>query len=173
MKQQRDLAAWEQRRFEAIKLFEKGVKQAEIARRLSVTPQAVSNWVRGYKRAGKDVLARRPHEGRPHKLSQTQEKDLLKQLERGPSAHGYSTQLWTGERIARLIRDRYQVRMHFKHVPKLLRQLGWSYQRPTSKAVERDDEAVNRWVKTRWPQIRKKRGARRPRSSSSTNLDSV
>jgi transposase len=173
MKEHRDLAAWEQRRFEAIKLFEKGVKQAEIARRLSVTPQAVSNWVRCYKHAGKDELARKPHEGRPHKLSETQEKELLKQLERGPSAHGYSTELWSGERIARLIRDRYQVRMHFKHVPKLLRQLGWSYQRPTRRAAERDEAAVARWTASEWPRIKKKRGGRTPRSSSSTNLDSA
>jgi transposase len=78
-------------------------------------------------------------------------------------AHGYSTALWTGERVARLIRERYGVRLHFKHVPKLLRGLGWSYQRPTSKAMERDDDAVRRWVQTEWPRIKKKRAApRRP-----------
>jgi transposase len=67
---------------------------------------------------------RQPPNHAPDKLSAEQERDLLHHLARGPLAHGYSTTLWTGERIARLIRERYDVRTHFKHVPKLLKQLG-------------------------------------------------
>lgn len=173
MKEKRDLAAWEQRRFKGLDLYQHDVSQAEIARRLGVTQQAVSKWIRDWKRLGKQSLVRKPHEGRPHKLSADQERDLLDQLSRGPLAHGYSTALWTGERIARLIRERYDVRIHFKHVPKLLKQLGWSYQRPTSKAMERNDDVVRRWVQQDWPRIKKKGAARRPRSSSPTNPGSA
>ena len=169
MKEKRDLAAWEERRFRGIELYRKDVKQSEIARRLGVTPQAVSNWVRAWKRSGKGSLARKPHEGRPHKLSRDQERDLLEQLARGPAAHGYSTELWTGERIARLVRERYGVRLHHKHVPKLLRQLGWSYQRPIGRPMERDEKGVQRWVRREWPRIKKKGSGRKRRSSSPTN----
>jgi transposase len=41
----------------------------------------------------------------------------------------------------------------------LREQLGWTWQRPARRAVERDDEAIARWVKQRWPQIQKGRVA--------------
>jgi transposase len=169
MKEKRDLAAWERRRFKGVELYRRGFKQAEIARRLGVSQQAVSTWIHNLKESGEQSLVRKPHEGRPRKLTGAQQRDMLNQLARGPEAHGYSTALWTGERVARLIRERYGVRLHFKHVPKLLKKLGWSYQRPTSKAMERDDDAVRHWVHSEWPRIKKKRAARRRRSSSPTN----
>jgi transposase len=35
-------------------------------------------------------------------------------------------------------------------------QLRWSWQRPARRAVERDDEAFESWVKRRWPQVKKR-----------------
>jgi hypothetical protein len=35
----------------------------------------------------------------------------------------------------------------------------WSWQRPVRRATERNDDAVERWVKRRWPALKKGRGA--------------
>jgi transposase len=32
-------------------------------------------------------------------------------------------------------------------------RLGWSVQRPRRRAAERDQAAIDRWVKERWPRI--------------------
>jgi hypothetical protein len=32
-------------------------------------------------------------------------------------------------------------------------RLGWSVQRPVRRAAERDQAAIDRWVKERWPRI--------------------
>jgi hypothetical protein len=34
-------------------------------------------------------------------------------------------------------------------------QLAWTWQRPARRAVERDDEAIERWIKRRWPHVKK------------------
>jgi hypothetical protein len=34
--------------------------------------------------------------------------------------------------------------------------LGWSCQRPTGRARQRDEAAIRRWKQVRWPQIKKK-----------------
>jgi transposase len=88
---------------------------------------------------------------------------LLKLLSRGAEAAGYATQLWTAERIRRLVWEQFGVRFHVHHVPKLLRQCGWSYQRPTSRARERDEREVQRWLRQEWPRIKKKSAGKRPR----------
>jgi hypothetical protein len=35
-------------------------------------------------------------------------------------------------------------------------ELNWTWQRPARRAVERDDEAIERWVKQRWPADKKR-----------------
>jgi transposase len=44
----------------------------------------------------------------------------------------------------KLIEDQCGVRYHETHVWRILRQLGWSCQRPTGRALERDEEAMQR-----------------------------
>jgi transposase len=39
---------------------------------------------------------------------------------------------------------------------KILRQLGWSCQRPAGRALERDEKAIQRWKKARWPELKKR-----------------
>jgi transposase len=81
---------------------------------------------------------------------------LLQALSRGPKRFGYATELWTAERIRRLVIDKFGVCFHVHHIPKLLHQCGWSCQRPTSRASERNEEAIRRWVAVDWPRIKKK-----------------
>lgn len=51
------------------------------------------------------------------------------------------------------------VRFHPHSVWRVLRQqLGWSRQRPARRAVERDDEAIDAWIKKRWPSMKKAPG---------------
>ena len=57
-------------------------------------------------------------------------------------SHGYRTELWTTLRIAELIERRFGVRYHRNHVGKLLHQLRWSPQKPETRAMERDEEAI-------------------------------
>jgi len=74
---------------------------------------------------------------------------------RGPQAHGYRTDLWPLRRIAELIRKLFGVRDDPAHVYKLLRRLGWSCQKPERRAKERDEAAIQRWVRADWPALRK------------------
>src|ERR1700691_2438810 len=63
------------------------------------------------------------------------------------------------------------VRVHEDHVWRILRKLGWSCQRPTGRALERDEAAIRKWKKVEWPRIKKKRSASGVRWSSSTKAD--
>ena len=167
----RDFAALERRRMEAARLLSKGLSQSEVARAVGVHRQSVSRWTRELEQSGVRGLRQAKHTGRPPKLSSAQLRDLESALKRGPEAFGFATGLWTAARVRDLIEYRSGVRYHEDHVWRILRQLGWSCQRPTGRALERDEQNIRHWKKYRWPQIKKKPSASGARSSSSTKAD--
>lgn len=47
----------------------------------------------------------------------------------------------------------FGVTYHPGHVWKVMRRLGWSLQRPTTRARERDEPAIARWSREDWPRL--------------------
>jgi len=158
----------EQRRLKAARLLKQGVHQSEVARRVGVHRQSVSRWARQLEQAGRAGLKRAGRAGRKAKLSAADLKRIEQGLKQGPEALGYSTSLWTSQRVAHLIEQKCSVRYTSTHVWRLLKQLGWSCQRPVGRALERDEEAIRRWKKRRLPELKKTPHASTKPSSSST-----
>lgn len=152
---QRDFAALEAHRRQAIAWIREGQPKAAVARRLRVTWQAVWTWWCAYRRAGEPGLARQKHPGPRPKLSRPKRAQLPRLLAQGASAHGFPTDVWTTQRVADLIWRRFRVRYDRDHVCRLLHQFGWSWQKPTGRARERDERAIQRWVRHTWPQLKK------------------
>ena len=98
--------------------------------------------------------------GRPAKLNTAQLTRVEKALAKGAEANGYVNDVWTLPRVAEVIERLTGVAYHPGYVWYILRKhLRWSWQRPARKAVERDDAAIDQWVKQRWPQLKKEPGA--------------
>jgi transposase len=167
----RDFAGLERRRMTAAKLLEKGVSQSEVARRLGVHRQSVVRWARQLAQLGPAGLQKAGRAGRRPRLTAAQLQQIEQGLKRGPEALGYTTGLWTAGRVRDLIESECGVRYHEAHVWRILRSLGWSCQRPSGRALERDEPAIAHWKRYRWPQLKKKPGARGGPSSSSTKAD--
>jgi transposase len=72
-------------------------------------------------------------------------------------AQGWPTDLWTLPRAAKMIEAVTGVRYHPGHVWRIMRQLGWTLQRPALRATERDEQRIERWKRTTWEQVKKKR----------------
>ena len=145
----------EKRRRRAIQLLKAGKNLSAVAAALSASVSSVFRWWSTYRQKGMRGLSPQPVSGRPHKLSAHQKEQLLGHLVAGPLSHGYATDLWTLKRIARLIRKRFGVEYHRCHVWKLLTSLGLSCQKPERRALQRDEEAIARWRRQKWPRIKK------------------
>jgi transposase len=151
----------QERRMRAADLFEQGVTPAEIARQVGVCHQIVSDWRAAWRRSGRDGLRGAGRVGRLPKIRSDQLAQVEMALAEGAEANGYPTELWTLQRVAEVIERLTGVSYHPARVWYILRQqLGWTWQRPARRATERDDEAIARWVKQRWPQVKKGPGAR-------------
>ena len=164
-----DLVELERRRVRAGKMFEKGATQAEVVCKLGVSRSSVSRWYAMWRKGGVEALRAERPAGRPSRGSDLQLQALERALLKGAGAHGYDSDLWTLERVAVVIEEMTGVRYHPGHVWKILKAMGWSRQRPARRAVERDDAAIERWVKDRWPRVKKTPGAATPGSSSRTS----
>lgn len=153
-------AELERRRWRAMELLKTGMSISGVARRLGCSHSSVILWRDMLRRKGASALKAKPASGRPPKLSASQLKRLPALLLRGALAWGYSTDLWTTERVAKVIQREFRVRFHRAHVGRLLaKDLGWSCQKPERRAIERDDEAIERWKRYRWIAIKKKSSA--------------
>lgn len=167
----RDFKALERRRLKAAKLLAQGMSEAEVARRVGAHRQSVNRWSRTLAEKGKAGLKHPGRAGRKPRLDGAALRQIERALKRGPEAYGYSTSLWTTERVAALIEQEWGVRFHAGHVWRILRRLEWSCQRPVGQARERDEQAITYWKKERWPKLKKTPHARGERSSSSMRAD--
>jgi len=167
----RDFEALEARRLRAAGLFQQGESQAEVARVLGVHRQTVYRWAQRFQSQGRAALKKAGRAGRKPRLNSAQLRRIAQELKRGPEVLGYETSLWTAPRVADLIQRQCGISYHPGHVWKILRRLGWSCQRPTGRALERNEAAIRCWKKQRWPELKKKPKKSGEPSSSSMKAD--
>jgi transposase len=147
----RDRQAFEGVRMQAGALFAAGRSQAQVAHQLGVARQVVSRWHARWRQGGQDALRSAGPTGPDPLLSDAQLAAVDQALRRGARAHGFDTDHWTLARITGLIEQTTGVTYHPGHTWKLLRRMGWRLQRPARRAVERDQQAIARWVAEDWP----------------------
>jgi transposase len=145
-------AELERRRRRAVELVEQGESPTVVARILGVRTTSIHRWRR---------MARKPHGlnaqpvlGPRPRLSNYHLRKLERLLQQGAKKHGWPNDLWTADRVARLLRERFAVSFHPEHVRKILkRRLGWTSQKPRRKARERNDKEIERWLGDELPRI--------------------
>ena len=167
----RDFGALEARRLHAASLLKQGESQAEVARVTGVHRQTVHRWAKRVESQGRAALKKAGRAGRKPRLNAAGFRHIELGLKRGPEALGYETRLWTAPRVAELIKRECGIEYHPGHVWKILRRMGWSCQRPAGRALERNEAAIRRWKKQRWPELKKKPKKKGKPSSSSTKAD--
>ena len=143
------------RRERAIALLHSGKTYQSIAATLNSSISSVVRWAQVHRQGGLKALRPKPAPGRPPMLTPLQKRRLLQLLAKGSLSEGYTTDLWTLPRIAKLIGKHFGTRYHPGHVWRVMRGLGWTCQKPERRSLERDEKAIARWKKHDWPHIKK------------------
>jgi transposase len=145
----------------ALGLKQRGWKQRDIATALDVSEGAVSQWLAAARRAGPGALRSHPAPGPVPKLTPEQKRLIPDFLWHGPEAYGFRGEVWTCARVAKVIAEEFGVSYSRSQTSRLLKQLKWTPQVPITRAVQRDEEAIERWQAEVWPELRAR--ARRER----------
>jgi transposase len=146
----------ERRRRRAVSLVKEGYSQTKAAEMVGASQGSVSRWLKDLERNGSKALELKPHPGRPRILSEEQERELGDLLSKGARAHGWQNDLWTCPRVKALIERTFGVEYHVDHVRKILvYRLGWSAQKPETRARERKEEEIETWRMVEFPRLKK------------------
>jgi transposase len=102
------------------------------------------------------ALRSHPAAGPAPKLT-TEQKSLIPEfLWHGAEAYGFRGEVWTCRRIAQVIAEEFGVRYHKDHVSRLLKELHWTPQMPIRRALQRDEQAIERWRTETWPALQRR-----------------
>jgi len=145
----------EEVRKRAGKLFKKGVRQTDIARRFRVSRAAVSTWHAAWKKNRKTGLVSKGRPGFPSRLNEKKRTSFKQAILKGPLSYGYETDLWTLSRLAAVMKKETGVRFGHNRTWQIVRELGFTCQKPQVRARERDEEAIKAWKEKRLPGLKK------------------
>jgi transposase len=149
-------------RLQALLLSVDGHTPPQIADLLHVHRTRVHAWLARWNEHGQEGIMEGHRSGRPCELTQSQLEQLHDIVESGPVAYGFNSGVWTSPVLAGLIHAEFGVDYHPGHVRKLLHRLGCSVQRPTTRLVQADPKAQNKWIRYTYPNLKKTPGPKTP-----------
>ena len=148
-------------RIQGIMLSLEKYSVSHISHLLKVYRSSVHMWIAWWNEYGEQGLYEGHRSGRPAALSQMDRDRLADIVESGPVAYGLQTGVWTSPIIAGLIEEEFAVRYHPGHVRKLLKEIGFSLQRPTTSLMQADPKKQNKWTRYTYPNLKKKPGRKK------------
>jgi len=132
-----------------------------IAELLHVHRSTVRSWILAWNTDRENGLLEGHRSGRPARLTDLQKEQLWDIIESGPVSYGLQSGVWTSPIIQQVIEEQFEVNYHPGHVRKLLKELGFSVQRPTTKLVQADARQQNKWIRYTYPNLKKKRSKKK------------
>lgn len=150
--------AQEDIREKAVKAVLEGRTRIEVAAVFGVSRQAVGEWVMMYKEGGKPALKAKER-GRPKggSLKPWQAAQIARTvIDKHPEQLKLPFYLWTREAVTKLIERRFRIRLSVWTIGRYLARWGFTPQKPLRRAFEKNPEDVRKWLKHRYPEIRKR-----------------
>jgi transposase len=142
-------------RLHAIMLSIERHTSGDIAGILKVNRSNVPLWINHWNDHGVVGVLEGHRSGRPSSLRHDDKVRLEDIIESGPVAYGLNTGVWTSKIITHIIEEEFGIEFHAGHVRKLLKQMGFSVQRPTCKLVNAEERKKNAWICYTYPNLKK------------------
>ena len=171
-------AALEERRKSVIRLYQscKYKTYQEIAEVSGVHRNTVSIWIRNWQRGGNRTLKTQKR-GRPvgccRRLLPHEEAKIRRDIvDHCPDQLKLPFALWTRQAIRLHIKSSLGMDLPIRTVGEYLRRWNFTPQKPIKRAYQRNDAAVQNWLDSKFPEIKKqaKAGLRNVFSVNSPNL---
>jgi transposase len=142
-------------RLRALRGIELGFRECDLAELLGVSPSTVCRWWTAYQQGGLDAVPG-DRTGRPQGsggLLDAEQAACLQQIidEHRPEEVGIAVPLWTRRAVCDLVRQEYGIRMKARTAGNYLQRWGYTAKRPILQDIKRDDSAIMKWVKMKFP----------------------
>ncbi len=143
------------KRIMAILAIADGQPLSEVASVLRVHERTVSRWFETFLLKGSEGLKSGKSPGRKPKLTKSQRKELDRIIDKGPAAAGFSGECRRSPMIQALIYEKFGVFYAVHYISKLLKNMGFSWQKAKFVPARQDLAERKRWLEKTWPEIMK------------------
>jgi transposase len=144
-------------RLRALRGWEMGFTQADVAEMLGLWPETVSRWWTAYTSKGIGAL---PHArtGRPLGSGRTLDNEQASRIQHridhnSPEGLGIACPLWSRRAVRDLIFKEFGLHMPVRTVGQYLKRWGYTAKRPRRHAKDQDPKEVRTWLVETYPLI--------------------
>lgn len=142
---------------QAVKMAKHGTPVSEIAKFFKVTTRAVFKWIAEFSNGGQNALLAKEGAGRPPKVKPEQLVWIAKMVKNcTPDQLKFEFGLWTLKLIGALVERELGLKLSTPTLAKIMKQLGFSVQKPLYRAYEQDAVLVEAWRQTDYPALKKR-----------------
>ena len=147
----------EQLRMRAVARVQDGESPEVVAKALGINRTTIYDWLAKYRTGGWSCLKAKPVPGRPPRLQGKALRWIYSTVTgKNPLQLNFKFALWTREMVAKLIEEKFGIRLSAVSVGRLLAKMGITCQKPLHRALQRNEALVRQWVKKEYPEIRRK-----------------
>lgn len=146
----------EEIRIRAVHRVQAGESPEIVIKALGFSRACIYNWLARYRAGGWHGLKTGKGSGRPKKLAGSQIAWIYRTIrDKNPQQLKFPFAFWTREMIASIIKKQFGIKLSVSSVGRLLRQLGFSCQKPLYRAYQQNPDAVSKWKEEVFPEIKK------------------
>ena len=147
----------EEIRTRAVQMVQDGESPEKVIQTLGFARACIYNWLARYRAGGWHALKTGSSTGRPKKLDGQQIAWVYRTVVgKNPLQMKFAFALWTRSMVAVAIRKEFGITLSESSVGRLLKQLGFSCQKPLYRAYQQNKDAVAEWKQNVFPQIVKR-----------------
>lgn len=128
-------------RLDLVMLSINGIPIKEIESLYNEPAKTISTWTKKVIENGVDSLKSGDHPGRPPRLTAEQMKQIDADLQKNPEDFGYDYNNWDGIILSSHLQDHYNVSLQVRQCQRVIRQLGFTLQRPQTEPYGGDPAA--------------------------------
>lgn len=129
--------------------YKEGVSQTELAKWYDVSRMTIYNWLTRLERLAdepfEEVVYDADRSGRPSKLTDEQQKQVIEVLYRPPIKVDVDAPAWTPALAQEYIADEFDVEYHIRTVRRLMHAAGLSYKTARPESQNGDPRAQEAW----------------------------
>lgn len=148
--------AMEEIRARAVERVQAGESPEIVIKTFGFARACIYNWLARYRAGGWDALKSGKKSGRLPKLQGPQIRWVYNLVTEGdPRQLKLPFALWTRSLVGKAIKGKFGIKLSESSVGRLLRQLGFSNQKPLYRAYQQNPEAIAKWREEVFPEIKK------------------
>src|SRR3989442_7551500 len=136
-------------RIQAVKAVRLNGSSAEdVIKTFGLHRSNIYKWLKKYDKFGTDSLKSKKASGPQPKLTPLQKHQLKKLVLKNPLQLklDFEYALWTIDMVKELIWKKFKVNYTTSHVSNILKEIGYSNQRPIERAYQQDPVKVDKWL---------------------------